>query len=187
MPPWTIPLYPYHSTEVDRARDVPMESLSIGQVAEAAGVGVETVRFYQRQGLIEEPSRQGTRHRRYPQETVARIRFIRGAQELGFSLKEIEELMALRIAPGTSKSEIRARAQAKVDEIQEKMRDLQRMRDALLKLIGSCEGTGTVEDCPILAAFDRGPSRDPPTSVDGSASLRGLGGGAGPRGDPPRK
>jgi MerR family mercuric resistance operon transcriptional regulator len=136
-----------------------MDSLSIGQVAEAAEVGVETVRFYQRQGLIREPARQGTRHRRYSQETVARIRFIRGAQNLGFSLKEIEELMDLRIAPGTSKAEIKARAQAKVDEIGEKMRDLQRMRDTLLKLIGSCEGTGTVEDCPILEAFDQGPSK----------------------------
>jgi MerR family mercuric resistance operon transcriptional regulator len=136
-----------------------MESLSIGQVAEGAGVGVETVRFYQRQGLIKEPARQGTRHRRYPHETVARIRFIRGAQNLGFSLKEIEELMALRLSPGTSKAEIRARAEAKVTEIEEKLRDLQRIRDTLLKLIGSCEGTGTVEDCPILEAFDQGPSK----------------------------
>ena len=137
-----------------------MDSLSIGQIAEAADVGVETVRFYQRQGLIEEPPRQGTRHRRYSPETVARIRFIRGAQHLGFSLKEIEDLLALRIAPGTSKAEVKARAQAKVDEIEQKMRDLQRIRDTLLKLIGSCEGTGTLEDCPILEAFDSGPSRE---------------------------
>jgi MerR family copper efflux transcriptional regulator len=136
-----------------------MDSLSIGQVAKAADVGVETVRFYQREGLIEEPAREGTRRRRYSQETVARIRFIRGAQNVGFSLKEIEDLMALRLAPGTSKAEIKARAQAKVDEIEEKMRDLQRMRDTLMKLIGSCEGTGTVEDCPILEAFDQGASR----------------------------
>ena len=137
-----------------------MDSLSIGQVAKAADVGVETVRFYQREGLIEEPAREGTRRRRYSQETVARIRFIRGAQNVGFSLKEIEDLMALRLAPGTSKAEIKARAQAKVDEIEEKMRDLQRMRDTLMKLIGSCEGTGTVEDCPILEAFDRGAPRN---------------------------
>lgn len=134
-----------------------METLSIGQVAERAGVGVETVRFYQREGLIEEPARPGTRHRRYPSEAVTRIRFIRGAQNLGFSLKEIEELMALRLAPGTSKAEIRSRAEAKVAEIEGKLRDLQRIRDTLLKLIGSCEGTGTVEGCPILEAFDRGP------------------------------
>lgn len=133
-----------------------MGSFSIGQVAEAAEVGVETVRFYQRQGLIEAPPRQGTRHRRYSQEIVARIRFIRRAQNLGFSLKEVEELMALRVARGTDKAVIKARAQAKVDEIEVKMRDLQRMRDTLMKLIGSCEGAGTLDDCPILEAFDGG-------------------------------
>lgn len=137
-----------------------MDSFSIGQVAKAADVGVETVRFYQREGLIEEPAREGTRRRRYSRETVARIRFIRGAQNVGFSLKEIEDLMALRLAPGTSKAEMKARAQAKVGEIEEKMRDLQHMRDTLMKLIGSCEGTGTAEDCPILEAFDRGAPRN---------------------------
>lgn len=135
-----------------------METLTIGQVAEETGVGVETVRFYQRKGLIEEPPRQGTQRRRYSPETVARIRFIRGAQNLGFSLKEIEDLMQLRIAPGTSKAEVKARAEAKAAEIEEKMRDLQRMRDTLMKLIGACEGTGPLEDCPILEAFDRGSS-----------------------------
>jgi MerR family copper efflux transcriptional regulator len=134
-----------------------MDPLTIGQVAEEAGVGVETVRFYQRKGLVEEPPRKGTRHRRYPRKTVARIRFIRGAQNLGFSLKEIEDLMQLRITPGASKAEVKAQAEVKVAEIEEKLRDLQRMRDTLLKLIGACEGTGTLEDCPILEAFDQGP------------------------------
>ena len=135
-----------------------MDSLSIGQVAEAAGVGVETVRYYHRQGLVEEPPRKGTRHRRYPPEAVARIRFIRGAQNLGFSLKEIEDLMGLRISPGASKADVKARAEAKVAEIQVKMEDLQRMRDTLLRLIGACDGSGTLDDCPILDAFDEGPS-----------------------------
>lgn len=133
-----------------------MEPLTIGQVAEEAGVGVETVRFYQRTGLIEKPPRQGTRRRRYAPEAVTRIRFIRGAQNLGFSLREIEDLMQLRIAPGTSKGEIKARAETKVAEIEGKIHDLQRMRDTLLKLIGACEGSGTLEDCPILEAFEQG-------------------------------
>ena len=135
-----------------------MEPLTIGQVAEEAGVGVETVRFYQRTGLIEKPPRQGTRRRRYPPQTITRIRFIRGAQNLGFSLREIEDLMSLRIAPGASKADVKARAEAKVAEIEVKMRDLQRMRDTLLKLIGACEGTGPLDDCPILDAFDHGAS-----------------------------
>jgi Hg(II)-responsive transcriptional regulator len=132
------------------------QQLTIGQVAEGAGVGVETVRFYQRSGLIPEPPRRGTEHRRYPSEAVARIRFIRGAQNVGFSLKEIEELMALRIEPGASKTDVKARAQQKVSEIERKMHDLQRMRDTLVKLIGACDGMGSLDDCPILDAFDQG-------------------------------
>lgn len=132
--------------------------LSIGQVAEESGVGVETVRFYQRQGLIQEPPREGTRRRRYPPEAVARIRFIRGAQNLGFSLKEIDDLLQLRLSPGASKAEIKARAEAKVAEVEAKLCDLQRMRDTLLRLIGACGGTGSLDDCPILEAFDEGPS-----------------------------
>ena len=135
-----------------------MEPLTIGQVADAAGVGVETVRFYHRKGLVEEPPREGTSHRRYPPDAVARIRFIRGAQNLGFSLKEIDDLMSLRIAPGASKADVKAKAEAKVAEIRVKMEDLQRMRDSLLKLIGACDGMGSLDDCPILEAFDEGPS-----------------------------
>lgn len=131
---------------------------TIGQVAEEARVGVETVRFYQRSGLIPEPPRRSTEHRRYSPDAVARIRFIRGAQNVGFSLKEIEDLMALRIEPGASKSEVKAQAVLKVAEIDAKIRDLQRMRDTLVKLIGACEGMGSLDDCPILEAFDRGRS-----------------------------
>ena len=134
-----------------------MRTLTIGQVAAEAGVGVETVRFYQRRHLIQEPPRRGAEHRRYGPETVARIRFIRGAQNLGFSLKEIDELLALRLTPGTDMGQIRARAEEKVAEIEEKIRDLQQMRDTLLKLIGACVGTGPLQECPILEAFDRGP------------------------------
>lgn len=130
--------------------------LTIGQVADETGVGVETVRSCQRMGLVAEPSREGTQRRRYPPATAARIRFTRGAQNLGFSLKEIAELLELQIAPGTTKADIKAQAEAKAAEIEEKIRDLQRMRDTLMKLIGACDGAGTLDDCPILEAFDRG-------------------------------
>lgn len=135
-----------------------MRTLTIGQVADQAGVGVETVRFYQRKGLLPEPPRTDGRHRRYGPDIVARIRFIRGAQDLGFSLKQIEELLALRISPGASKAEVKAQAEAKVAEIERKMSDLQRIRDTLLRLIGACGGTGPVDDCPILEAFAQGAS-----------------------------
>lgn len=153
-----------------------MQELKIGQVAREAGVGVETVRYYQRQGLIEEPPRQGAR-RHYPPEAVARIRFIRGAQNVGFTLKEIEELLNLRLAPGTTKGDIKARAEAKVAEINDKMGDLQRMKDSLLKLIGACEGTGALDDCPILEAFDRG--REAASHGSGTSRPRSRGRGAG--------
>jgi MerR family copper efflux transcriptional regulator len=143
-----------------------VQALTIGQVADQAGVGVETVRFYQRKGLIIQPPRKGTRHRRYSADTVARIRFIRGAQNLGFSLKEIEELLALRVVPGASKSDVRERAQAKVVEIEEKMRDLQRMKDTLMRLIGACDGAGPLEDCPILDAFDQGTGAPVPSRAE---------------------
>lgn len=135
-----------------------MQMLSIGQLAEEAGVGVETVRFYQRRGLMEEPPRQGTAHRRYPPESVGRIRFIRAAQDVGFSLSQINELLNLRVEPGATKADVKIRAEEKVREIEGKMSDLQRMKDTLLKLIGACEGNGPLEDCPILKAFDEGPS-----------------------------
>lgn len=130
------------------------QGFTVGQVAEAAGVGVETVRFYERKGLIQEPPRPGSGHRRYPPETVGRLQFIRAAQNLGFSLKEIDELLALRVAPGVDKWDIKTRAEAKVAEIERKMSDLQRMRDTLIKVIGLCEGSGPLDDCPILEAFD---------------------------------
>ena len=157
-PAKTEALFPYRGTDVYCERSSAVESFSIGEVADQAGVGVETVRFYHRRGLLQEPPRQGTSHRRYPPEAVARIRFIRGAQDVGFSLKEIQELLALRVAPGASKAEVKSRAEEKVAEIEKKTRDLQRMRDTLLKLIGACEGMGPLDDCPILEAFDDGPA-----------------------------
>src|SRR6266852_273541 len=91
-----------------------MKPLTIGQVARQAGVGVETVRFYERQGLLEEPSRRESGYRQYPEDVVARLRFIRRAKELGFSLKEIAELIALRLDPATMCSDIKERAEAKI-------------------------------------------------------------------------
>ena len=85
-----------------------MESITIGKVAKGAAVGVETVRFYEREGLIERPPRRDSGYRAYPAGTVDRVRFIKRAKELGFSLKEIKELMALRIAPGATCGQVNA-------------------------------------------------------------------------------
>ncbi len=131
-----------------------MEPLRIGKVAHLGGVGVETVRFYEREGLIAEPPRTESGYRQYPQETVSRIRFIRRGKELGFSLREIKELLALRLDPETSCEDIRLRAEAKLADIEEKVRTLQRMKQALAKLTAACRGRSTVSECPILEALE---------------------------------
>jgi MerR family mercuric resistance operon transcriptional regulator len=133
-----------------------MDTLTIGKVARGAGVGVETIRFYEREGLIERPHRKDSGYRVYPAATLDRVRFIRRAKELGFSLTEIKELLELRIVPGTTCGEIKQRAETKIDSIEDRIRRLQRMKRALQKLASACGGGGPVSECPILDALDRG-------------------------------
>jgi DNA-binding transcriptional MerR regulator len=102
-----------------------MDMLSIGQVARRAGVGVETVRFYEREGLLEEPPRRASGYRQYSEEVVKRIGFIKRAQALGFSLREIsEELLLLRVDAQTSCDEVKQRTEAKVAEVERKLVEL---------------------------------------------------------------
>lgn len=132
-----------------------MESLTIGKVARLAEVGVETIRFYERKGLIDEPPRRESGYRQYPEETVRRLRFIRRAKELGFTLKEIKDLLTLRIEQGTTCEDIRGRAEAKIDDIEEKILTLERMKEALVKLTHECDGRGPASVCPILEAMEK--------------------------------
>ena len=111
-----------------------MDTLSIGQVARRAGVGVETVRFYEREGLLEEPPRRASGYRLYSEQVVTRLHFIKRAQKLGFSLKEISELLLLRVDAQTSCDEVRQRTEAKLAEVERKLVELQRMRQALLQV-----------------------------------------------------
>ena len=131
-----------------------MEGITIGTVARRAAVNLQTLRYYERQGLLQKPPRTRSNYRLYPEEAVRRIRFIKRAQELGFSLKEIKELLSLRAAPRTRCSQIRKRAEAKVKNIDGKVRTLKSMRKALSKLIAECTGRGPVTDCPILGSLD---------------------------------
>jgi Hg(II)-responsive transcriptional regulator len=131
-----------------------MNSLTIGALAKEAGVGVETVRFYERRGLIRRPSRPGTGYRSYPVEAIGRIRFIRNAQGLGFTLQEVKELLALRVTAGMSCAAVRARAAAKVADVKRRLTDLDRMKAALDSLIAVCPGRGALVNCTILDALD---------------------------------
>jgi MerR family mercuric resistance operon transcriptional regulator len=132
-----------------------MKPLTIGQVAQKAGVGVETVRFYERQGLLEEPARKESGYRQYAEDVVARLRFIKRAKELGFSLKEIKELLALRVDPATTCREVKEQAQAKIADIEGKVRSLLRMKEALVELTRACRGRGPTSECPILDALEK--------------------------------
>lgn len=133
-----------------------MNTLTIGRVAQQAGVGVETVRFYERQGILEEPPRRQSGYREYGEDAVARLRFIKRAKQLGFTLKEIKELLALRRDPSTPAAEVKRRAEAKIADIEMKVRSLQKMKKALLKLTTACSRHGTISECPLLGALGRG-------------------------------
>ena len=132
-----------------------MDILSIGQVARRAGVGVETVRFYEREGLLEEPPRRASGYRQYSEQVVKRIHFIKRAQKLGFSLKEITELLLLRVDGQTSCEEVKQRTEAKIAEVERKLIELQRMRQALLQVSTLCTGQGPASACPMLDALDQ--------------------------------
>lgn len=130
-----------------------MTPLTIGQVARRSGVAVETIRFYEKQRLIEKPPRSASGYRQYPEEVVGRIQFVQRAKELGFSLKEIEELLALRYDPVANAGEVRARAESKIADIAEKIRDLDKIRSTLVSLTRACvRGDGGTE-CAILSAL----------------------------------
>jgi len=131
-----------------------MKKLKIGEVAKKADVGVETIRFYERKGLIPCPSRLQSGYRQYSEDTVTRIQFIKNAKELGFSLKEISELFALRVKSKAKCGDIKKKAEAKITDIDERIKTLQRMKNALKKLVSQCIGEGPIGDCPILENFN---------------------------------
>ena len=132
-----------------------MEQLTIGNLARHAHVNLETIRYYERLGLLPSPPRTQSGYRLFPDDAVRRLQFIRRAQQLGFALKEIRDLLGLRFRPGTRCADVRERAEAKIAEINEKIRSLQAMRKALVRLVGACSGRGPVSDCPILESLDR--------------------------------
>ncbi|HSM69056.1 MAG TPA: heavy metal-responsive transcriptional regulator, partial [Xanthomonadales bacterium] len=110
-----------------------MNLLSIGQVANATGVTVETLRFYEKKRLLDPPGRTPAGYRQYPPETVKRVLFIQRAKEVGFTLKDVTELLSLREQPGTTCSDIRLRASQKVEEVNRKLADLEHIRAALVR------------------------------------------------------
>lgn len=130
-----------------------MTSFTIGQLAKKARVHVETLRYYEKRGLLPEPPRSDGGYRQYSEGAVLRIQFIKHAKELGFSLKETMELLSLRVDPQTTCADVKSRTGAKIASIEEKIRNLQRMKKALTKLAAECTGKGPSSECPILEAL----------------------------------
>lgn len=152
-----------------------MQSLTIGHLARQAGVGVETIRFYEREGLIADPERSPAGYRQYPPDVVRRVRFIRHAKEVGFTLKEIQGLLELRVDPTSTCDDVRQRARAKVADIEARIASLERMKAALSRLARTCQGTGPTSECPILEELDRdAPARSAPGGGERPAHPRGT-------------
>jgi MerR family transcriptional regulator, copper efflux regulator len=128
--------------------------MTIGQVARLASVGVETIRFYEREGLLPKPQRRPSGYRVFSPDVVARIQFIKKAKQLGFSLKEIRDLLSLRVDSRATKADVKKFVDAKIEEVDERLRDLKRMRGALVHLSNACAGKGPVGDFPLLVALE---------------------------------
>lgn len=127
-------------------------SISIGQLAKSVDAGVETIRFYERRGLIPDPPRSPSGYRCYSKDDVTRLRFIRRAKNLGFSLDEIGTLLSLQ--DGGKRANVKAIAQAKLAQIDSRIYDLQRMRQILAELETQCSGKGSIAGCPIIDALN---------------------------------
>lgn len=125
-----------------------------GEVARRAGVNKETVRYYEKRNLIPEPDRRRSGYRIFTQGHIDRIRFIKRAQQLGFTLSEIKELLELRTDEDTTCSEIKQEARQKYRDVVEKIDDLIRIKETLIDLIDSCDQAGPKGDCPILKALE---------------------------------
>jgi MerR family transcriptional regulator, mercuric resistance operon regulatory protein len=148
-------------------------SLRIGSLASAAGVGIETIRYYQRRGLLAQPQRPYGGQRAYRRSDVERVRFIKRAQALGFTLDEIAEL--LKLDSGTGHARANALGTRRLAEIEDKLADLLAMRDALRALLRRCEHSQGRVTCPIIAALASAPPNGEPARavrLDGSSGRR---------------
>jgi Hg(II)-responsive transcriptional regulator len=132
-----------------------MDTFTIGQMAKKANVNLETIRYYERRGLIPTPPRNQSGHRIYSIRDLKRLEFIKRTQSLGFSLQEIFDLLLLRVESGNTCGDVKQKVKAKLIDIEEKIETLQRIKEVLLRLETSCSGKGLLRECPILEALDK--------------------------------
>jgi MerR family mercuric resistance operon transcriptional regulator len=126
----------------------------IGEVASRADVNKETVRYYEKRGLIPKPDRRRSGYRIFTHRHIDQIRFIKRAQELGFTLSEIKELLELRLDGDSSCEQVREKAELKLGEVKQKIKDLKNIKEVLGELIEACKADGTTEECVILNALE---------------------------------
>lgn len=131
-----------------------MEYLTTGRLAKEAGVNIDTVRYYEKRGLIPKPPRKDSGYRMFREDAVKRIIFIKHAQEIGFSLHEIEELLFLRVSSKTTCHEVKKRTEAKITEVEGKIQNLLRIKRALEKMAEICRANKRISECPILDMLD---------------------------------
>jgi len=134
--------------------------MKIGELAERSGVSVQTVRFYERNGLLPEPVRTRSGYREYGPHDVHRLRFIRRAKELGFTLTEVGELLDLRVDPRRPADDVRDRALQKIHTTRAKIQDLERIHGALQRLVDRCEAHGSPDECALMHAIGDEGSHD---------------------------
>lgn len=127
--------------------------MKIGTLAQRADVGIDTIRYYEREGMIPAPLRTQSGYRDYRDSDVSRLRFVRRAKQLGFTLQEIRELLDLTASASDDMAGLNVRAQAKLDDVNTRIDELVRVRDALQQLVVACPGHGALERCPIMAAL----------------------------------
>lgn len=132
-----------------------MKNMTVGKFANTAEVNIETIRFYERKGLLPKPTRKDSGYRLYSQEDVRRLQFIVHAKELGFSLTEIKELLELQVEAETNCEEVRQQTEVKIKDIEKKIADLRRIHEVLVKLAAACRERGATGECPILEALEK--------------------------------
>lgn len=130
-----------------------IQHLTIGTVARDAGVGIDTIRYYEREGLLPPPQRRASGYRDYDPGVIERLRFIRRAKDLGFTLEEIRELLVLSTDRERGVKNVKQRAEARLSQVEQRIRELQRVKRGLQKLIDACPGHGPLDHCPILRAL----------------------------------
>jgi MerR family mercuric resistance operon transcriptional regulator len=130
-------------------------SMTVGTLAKQVGVKIDTIRYYERRGLLPKPPRTDSGYRTFTHASVERLSFIKQAQALGFTLTEVKQLLALRLSPGMTCTDVRKRAQARMADIEEKINSLHAMKRALQQLVSACTADGPASACSFLANLDQ--------------------------------